>query len=236
MEPDRRRIVRLAGAATLSAVLGLPTVGRGDDDKEQGKEVEAVEDLMREHGVLRRALLVYSEAAQRVMRGDRNVPLPELGRVADLFRSFGENYHERSLEEMHVFGPLRVEGGRHAALVKTLTTQHERGREVNDYVTAVARKGSIVDGQQFAQVLLGFVRMYEHHAAIEDTVVFPAWKAAISSAQYREASEEFEELEHQMFGQDAFEDALRRVAATEEAFGLGDLSSVTVAMPPKAPG
>lgn len=37
-----------------------------------------------------------------------------------------------------------------------------------------------------SEVLSSFVRMYEHHAAIEDTVIFPAWKAAIPKAQYEE--------------------------------------------------
>lgn len=37
-----------------------------------------------------------------------------------------------------------------------------------------------------------FVRMYEHHAAIEDTTIFPAWKAAVSPAEYAELGEQFE--------------------------------------------
>jgi hemerythrin-like domain-containing protein len=233
MRSDRRRILAVAGAGLVTAAFALPRFSLADE-KEEGKEVEAVEDLMREHGLLRRALLVYGEAATRLVRGDGNVPLPELGRVATLFRDFGENYHERALEERHVFGPVGKSGGRNAMLVQTLTMQHERGREVTDYVTAVAGKGRVADAATFAKVLADFARMYEHHAAIEDTVVFPAWKAAITPAQYHEASEEFEELEHQLFGQDGFEDALRKVAASEEAFGLGNLDSVTVPMPPKA--
>jgi hypothetical protein len=37
--------------------------GPKKDEKEEGGEVTATEDLMREHGVLRRALLVYTAAA-----------------------------------------------------------------------------------------------------------------------------------------------------------------------------
>jgi hypothetical protein len=47
--------------------------------------------------------------------------------------------------------------------------------------------------------------MYEHHAAIEDTLVFPAWKQAVSAKEYHELSERFEELECKMFGKDGFE-------------------------------
>jgi hypothetical protein len=76
--------------------------------------------------------------------------------------------------------------------------------------------------------------MYEHHAAMEDTVIFPAWKARITPAQYHELNEEFEELEHKMFGQDGFEDAVEQITSIEQSFGLADLGALTAAMPPLA--
>src|SRR5688500_15262232 len=53
--------------------------GRGEiEDKEkkesEEKEVTASEDLMREHGILRRALIVYSEAAVRLRKNAADVP------------------------------------------------------------------------------------------------------------------------------------------------------------------
>jgi hypothetical protein len=75
--------------------------------------------------------------------------------------------------------------------------------------------------------------MYQHHAAIEDTIIFPAWKAAIAPDQYRELSEQFEDLEHRLFGTDGFDDAVKQVASAERAFGLADLSALTAQAPPK---
>ena len=114
-----------------------------------------------------------------------------LGRTAALFRTFGEDYHERALEEEHVFVPLIKAGGQTAALARTLTTQHQRGREITDYIAAVAKRGrpGADASTTFAITLTTFVRMYEHHAAIEDTIIFPAWKRAISAAQYDELSQ-----------------------------------------------
>jgi len=219
---DRRQWIVLAGTAALS-LAAKPGSGKEDE-----VEVPAVEDLMREHGVLRRALLVYAEAASRISAGQKDVPLESLGQTAALFRSFGEDYHERSLEQQHVFPPLAQTGGANASLVATLTAQHERGRELTDYVSAAAKTGRF----PAADALRLFVRMYEHHAAIEDTVVFPAWKRAISARQYRELTEQFEDLEHRMFGKDGYEDALKRISAIEEAFGLADLSKLTAPPPP----
>ena len=235
---DRRRVLVLTGATLVSVVAAAPMLRAAENegkDKDDEIEVPAAEDLMREHGILRRALLVYSETASRLSHGNGNVPLEELGRTAALFRSFGEDYHERSLEEKHVFPPLIKAGGEHGSLARTLTSQHDRGREITAYIEAIARKGSIAkaDSPQLAATLMSFVRMYEHHAAIEDTIIFPAWKKAISPAQYHELTEQFEDLEHKMFGKDGFEDGLKRIAAIERAFGLGDLAALTAPPPPK---
>ena len=228
---DRRCVVGSLGAMLLS-----PAARIGSASEQEEEEVEALEDLMREHGVLRRALLVYAEAATRLARGQGgDVPTDALKDTAALFRSFGEDYHERSLEEKHVFPALLKAGGRKATLASVLQQQHDRGREITDYISTVASRGRLVsgNGKVLGDVLTSFVRMYEHHAAIEDTVIFPAWKTAIPKAQYEELSEEFEELEHRMFGKDGFDDAVGRIAKIEQAFRLADLSKRTAPPPPK---
>lgn len=59
-----------------------------------------------------------------------------------------------------------------------LTAQHQRDREITDYISGIASKGRIgaAEWAPFANTLTAFVRMNEHHAAIEDTIIFPAWK------------------------------------------------------------
>jgi hemerythrin-like domain-containing protein len=233
---NRRRVLTGAlvmGVATASA-WSAPE--KDKEDEEGDIEVTAAEDLMREHGVLRRALLVYSEAATRLANGKGEVPLEPLGRAAALFRTFGEEYHERSLEEKHVFPPLIRAGGQNATLARTLTAQHDRGRQITDYISAIAKRGKLAaaDAPSVASTLASFVRMYEHHAAIEDTIIFPAWKLSISPAEYRELNEQFEDLEHRMFGKDGFEDAVQRIAAIEQAYGLKDLAALTPPPPPKS--
>ncbi len=234
---ERRRLLRFAGAAALSAAIGLPAIkaAHAADESEDEEGVDAAEDLMREHGVLRRALLVYAEASTRLSLGEGTVPAAALGQVADLFRTFGEDYHERALEEKHVFPVLARTGVSNAALAQVLLQQHNRGREITDYVSAVTHSGrvSAANGAPLAAALASFVRMYEHHAAIEDTVVFPAWKAAITRARYRELSEQFEELEQRMFGKDGFDDAVERIGALEKAFGLDELGDLTAPAPPQ---
>jgi len=203
----------------------------GDD-----KEVGAVEDLMREHGVLRRALLVYRHSAARLRGASPGVDPAALNTTARLFRTFGEDYHEKALEEVYIFSTVKKAAGPAALYPDVLVAQHNRGREITDYILTVTANRTIASGhvEPLARAFEHVVLMYEHHAAREDTIVFPAWKDAISAAQFHELSEKFEDIEHEMFGEDGFEEALKRMADVEGALGLSDLSQFTAPPPPRA--
>jgi hemerythrin-like domain-containing protein len=203
---------------------------------EKDKEVGDNEDLMREHGVLRRALLVYRAAAARLRSDPAKVPVDALAQTAQLFRTFGEDYHERKLEEEHIFPAVRKAKGPAGALVDVLRAQHDRGRQLTDYVLRATGQGRIAGASvlPLAQALDAFELMYEHHTAREDTIVFPAWKDALSGKAYDEMSERFEDIEKRMFGHDGFEDAVKRIAAIETSLGIDDLARFTMPAPPAA--
>jgi hypothetical protein len=76
-----------------------------------------------------------------------------------------------------------------------------------------------------------FVRMYQHHAAREDTLVFPAWKDAVTSAEYEELNDRFEDIEHEQFGEDRFEDAARQISDIEKSLNLSDIGQFTLPSP-----
>jgi len=84
-----------------------------------------------------------------------------------------------------------------------------------------------------AKALDSFVRMYEHHAAIEDTVIFPAWKSATGEAELEQLAAKFEEIENEQFGGDGFEAALSRMDEIESSLGLTNLEMFTAPAPPK---
>ena len=69
---------------------------------------------------------------------------------------------------------------------------------------------------------------------IEDTVVFPAWKETLTADALDEMNEKFEEIEHEQFGEDGFESALKQMAEIEQDLGLSDLAQFTAPPPPAA--
>lgn len=204
----------------------------GGDEK--GGEVTATEDLMREHGVLRRALLVYAETIPKLRADAASVSPAALQKTAKLFRAFGEDYHEKKLEEAYIFPAVKKAGGTAAALPDILITQHNRGREITEYIIAVTGRAKLgaADAESLAQALVGFVRMYEHHAVLEDTIVFPAWKATLTEKQLDEMGDKFEAIEQQQFGQDGYEDAVKQIGDIEGTLGLSDLAQFTAPPPP----
>jgi hemerythrin-like domain-containing protein len=205
-----------------------------DDTELEPIEVSATEDLMREHGILRRALLVYKESAIKLKKDITSVPPDALEKTAQLFRVFGEDYHERKIEETYIFPSLKQTQNPAAIYADVLTSQHARGREITDYVLRLTALEKIPEAStsDFVEALESFVRMYEHHAAVEDTLLFPAWRRSISTAEFDELGARFEEIEEEQFGEDGFEAALRRMAEIEESLGLNDLASFTALAPP----
>jgi hemerythrin-like domain-containing protein len=235
-----RRALLLAAASGATAFRPWTRAVAQDDsqrneDRGPGevKDVGSVEDLMREHGVLRRILLVYQQCAGRLREGT-SVDIAALNRAARLFRTFGEDYHEKTLEEQFIFPPLRKIRGPVAAYADILTLQHHRGRQITDYIIDATsrRKLSSARAAALARAFGGFTLMYENHAAREDTLVFPAWKQALAEHELDELGDKFEEIEQQQFGKEGFDTIVEQVGTIENALGLGDLAQFTAPMPP----
>jgi hypothetical protein len=143
---ERRKILRtLASAAGLvlaGCVKDGATRGAGADLKQDEKdeaEVTPGEDLMQEHGVLERVLLIYDECAHRIEHSETLDPGVLRG-PAGIIRRFVEEYHEKQEEEF-VFPRLEA-ARREVALVAILRRQHQRGREITDDVVRLSSAGT----------------------------------------------------------------------------------------------
>jgi hemerythrin-like domain-containing protein len=231
MRGRRTALISLAAAAVAGSGLALGSCAK---DGDQQDAVTANEDLMREHGILRRVLIIYREVGPRLVTKPSDIDAGALASAAKLFQAFGERYHEQLLEEQRIFPILRTAGSEAASLVDTLLAQHARGREITAYILDRTKTGSIGTGDAtpLSQSLVAFSRMYEPHAAREDTVVFPAFKTAVGPKRYDELGDQFEEIEKREFGGDGFGMAVGKVAEIERRLGTADLGSFTA--PPVA--
>jgi len=223
----------LSAAVTAGAGLWASEAGAqgpapaGRPGEAKPAEVNATEDLMREHGVLRRVLLVYGEAIRR-FRAASPPPAEVLASAAGIIRDFIEAYHEK-LEEEHVF-PRLEKAGTLVELTRVLRTQHDAGRRLTRNILELATPAALKSKASAGAVTtaLGqFIRMYEPHAAREDTVLFPAFHALFTEKEFDALGDQFEEVEHRVLGSAGFEGTVEKVSQIEKALGIHDLAQFT---------
>ncbi len=221
----RRREFLVAGAALgISGLAGRRLLAAEAAKPEE--DVTALEDLMREHGVLRRILLVYDECVRR-LRAHEAVPADAMLRATALVRKFVENYHEK-LEENLLF-PEFEKRGRLVPLVKVLRQQHAAGRALTDAIAkhTTAKELPSAAKSELANACRAFNRMYRPHAAREDTVLFPALRTILSAKQLDELGERFEKEEDRLFGGNGFAKGVAEVSAIEQQLEIHDLAKFT---------
>ncbi|TMA27381.1 MAG: hemerythrin domain-containing protein [Deltaproteobacteria bacterium] len=225
MHDRERREVLVAGAGLL--LVPWPALAAGKKPKKEELEVSPGEDLMREHGVLNRVLLIYEEISRRLDAG-QDPHIEVLAAAGELIRRFIEGYHEK-LEETELF-PRFEKAGKLVDLVSVLRQQHAAGRAVTEEILKLAAPrtmGSAADRARLAGSLRGFVRMYRPHEAREDTVLFPAFHELVGQKEYERMGRQFEDREHELLGEAGFEKAVAEVARLEESLGIFDLAKFT---------
>src|SRR5437868_8611658 len=111
-------IITLAGSAGLGLLSGC----KDKEEKEEGdgQKVSPPEDLMQEHGLLNRILLVYDACRIHLLNGT-SFPLEALNNSAQIIRSFVEDYHEKQ-EEDYLF-PRFQKANKLVDLVQVLLIQ-----------------------------------------------------------------------------------------------------------------
>jgi hemerythrin-like domain-containing protein len=217
-------VITAGAAGVIVGATRLAGVARAPDDEEG---VTAPEDLMKEHGVLNRCLLIYEEGIRRVQAQAAVSPLV-FQQTAALVRRFVEAYHEQN-EEKYIF-PIFQKAGTLTDLVATLLRQHQAGRALTAEIMRLSTPDAFHDATNQERVVAAcrqFIRMYRPHEAQEDTVLFPALRTILSPEQVEALGERMEQDEHAVLGADGFEKAVAEVARLEQALGIYDLTQFT---------
>jgi len=235
MRAHRREFLAHAGQGLLlTGALGLGTrasaAPKEAAGKKKGKDEEEVappEDLMREHGVLNRIMLIYEESVRR-LEGRRPLPMEAVASAADIIRRFIEQYHEK-LEEDHLF-PRFEKANKLVDLVATLRKQHQAGRGLTENIIRLGTAASTqtdANRQKLVESMRLFIRMYRPHEAREDTVLFPALRSVVTPKEFEALGEQFEDKEHELFGKEGFEGIVVQVGKLEQTLGIYELAQFT---------
>jgi hemerythrin-like domain-containing protein len=219
-----RHALLMAGATGMMIGVARVTHAARHSDEEG---VTAPEDLMKEHGVLNRCLLVYEEGIRR-LQGHEEIGPQVFHQTADLVRRFVEGYHERN-EEKYIF-PVFQKAGKLTDLVTTLLTQHKAGRTVTAEILRLSEPSAFQDPDTQGRLVAAcqqFIRMYRPHEAREDTVLFPALRTLLAPKQVEALGVRMEADEKKVLGAEGFEKAVAEVARLEKTLGIDDLAQFT---------
>jgi hemerythrin-like domain-containing protein len=225
---SRRDFLAKAGACLgAAAVLGPASLAAAAPKTVKAEEVTPTEDLMREHGVLHRLLLIYDEVVLR-LRALQEFPLSVLTGATGLVRRFVQDYHEKD-EEKYLFTRFE-KAGTMVSLVKVLYQQHQAGRKLTAALTELSTEANLQKSEErmkIAASLHSFTHMYRPHAAREDTVLYPAFRSVIPGADFNALGDTFEAKERKLFGKNGFEKIVAEVAGLEKQLGLYELARFT---------
>jgi hemerythrin-like domain-containing protein len=224
---SRRRLFAAGGVGLALGALGAGGAPLGAEaSSTSARPAPPDVDLMQEHGVLKRILLIYQESISRVSIG-QELPVSAIHDSAEIIHDFIEGFHE-ALEEGYVFPKLRS-AGKLVGTVDTLLLQHARGRQLTQLILSESRSQAtaISDSTQIVGAMTAFVRMYQPHEAREDTIVFPTFRSILTSEQLSHLGATFADLQRQQFGPNGFTETVDKVAAIEEGLGIYDLNEFT---------
>ncbi len=223
------------GVAGMVMPIPLWEEGKGEAvgvrQNKKTPEVSPTEDLMREHGVLSRILLIHRDICSRI-KENKSFPPQVLVDSVGLIRRFIEDYHEK-LEEEHIF-PRFEKAGKLTDIVKVLREQHQAGRAITDAIQNRLQGAGLNtsgDREEVSKYLSLFARMYRPHKAREDTILFPALHSLVSPAEFDRLGDEFEGREQTLFGKGGFKKIVAEVAGLEEILQIHSLAEFT----PKEP-
>jgi hemerythrin-like domain-containing protein len=190
------------------------------------QNISPPEDLMQEHGLLNRILLIYDTCKIQLIN-KQSFQNDALLNSAQIIRSFVEDYHEKQ-EEDYLF-PRFEKANQLTDLVQVLRKQHKVGRSITDQIMQLSKAKTLTDNenQKLIQLLTGFNNMYRPHEAREDTVLFPAFRKIVSTNEYDSIGEEFEDNEYRLFGKDGFKTMVEKVTGIEMQLGIYKLAQFT---------
>jgi hemerythrin-like domain-containing protein len=222
---DRRTFVRQSIIAGTGAMIFAPAL-LSSCHKESEEDISPAEDLMREHGLLNRILLIYDHCRNGISNHE-DIPLQPLTESAGIIRHFIEDYHEK-LEEDFLF-PRFEKANQLTELVAILRVQHKAGRDITEQISGLSKQDKLTQDESSKMIALlsDFNRMYRPHEAREDTVLFPALRKILSKHEYDSLGEDFEKKEQELFGKDGFESMVDKVSDIEKQLGIYDLSKFT---------
>jgi hemerythrin-like domain-containing protein len=183
--------------------------------------MSANEDLMMEHGLLSRLLLILDDLTKKINL-DITINTQLIKITLMIIRKFFQDHHEKT-EEKYIFP--RLINTVHNDDVLELINQHKVARCLVDSI--ILDLDDNVDIRLISQKLRELIDMYKIHEARENSVIFNAFRKSISSQEYDQLEKIMDDEEEELLGENAYERVLNLVIMIEKKLNIHDLKTKT---------
>lgn len=227
MTSRRNFISKLAFALTSAVAATAPAFAFRTTPPEP-----PIEDLMQEHGVLSRLLLIFEESAKQLStEKTRTTALETIKTTNDLIIQNFAGHHEK-IEEIAIFPVInRSSDTSMKDLVQVLLEQHKVGSSLTERITALYAAPKVDShALELSELIDSYVRMYRAHASREDTILFPFARRQLNDAQYAELTNKVRNIESHLRSNSELATLLAQIDALETNLGIHNLAHYTASI------
>lgn len=176
--------------------------------------MKSLELLIREHGLIRQALDIFSFAKEKLEKGKRP-PREFFEKAVEFSRSFADQFHHFK-EEFLMFGLLsQKKGALFDGEIGALRYQHERGRkfigEIENSLEGYSQ-GDVFATTTLLENLASYISLLKLHIHTEDHIFFQMVKKEFSEDEDHVLLEQFKNEEKRIGVTDCFENSRKLVA------------------------
>ena len=218
----QRRGLLLRAASLVPASIIHPAAGA----RTNAARPTPNEDLMQEHGLVTRVILVYGRAIE-LLNSNQAIDLALIGRAAQIVARVIHGHHE--VEEERIVFPVVEKTAGMQKLTSTLRGQHNAARGITAIIGRNAGAVSVKEPARRKELIVAmqnFINMYGPHGAHEDTEIYPAFRDALTRDEYAKVAEQFAADEQRVNKENGFRENVAGLARIEGALGA-ELSRYT---------
>ena len=170
--------------------------------------MDVLDTLSNEHGLIRRFLEELARAEDELENGQ--VPPGEFfEKAVDFARTFADRYHHYKEEVLMFVRVAHRKPGELGGQLEVLRRQHDMSRSLVDQIAgrlAAYKTGDREAGATLRELLGAYRSLLTRHLQIEDRVLFPTARAALTAEDMAELHLEFES-DRSRAGERTFEQA-----------------------------
>jgi hemerythrin-like domain-containing protein len=193
------------------------------------KTISPIEVLSRDHGLMRRILFIYEEVIRRCCPTE-DLPTELIRQAAENYRKLANDFHQK-LEDEFLFSPM-AQAGNSVDLIDVLSQQHIADQRLTGRLLRLTSASIFKNDSNRSEtrnILCNQARMMSRHMAWEESELFPAFFAMVSTKDYRDLSEIFARRQEQIFGCEGINAVISDIADMENTLGIHNVGGFTPA-------